>query len=97
MPVGPSGVGFLGDAGKFVSNGRKRIASIADTGVLSVRVVFSAGESRLRLHGFSRGRPDVRAARATVENLAYDSRTGLFHFDLIAKSGTSPVVTLRAR
>jgi hypothetical protein len=96
VPVGASGVGFLGDAGKFVSNGRKRIASIVDTGVLSVRVIFSAGESRLRLHGFSRGRPDVRAARATVENLAYDRRTGLFHFDLVAKSGTSPVVTLKA-
>jgi hypothetical protein len=97
VPVGASGVGFLGDAGKFISNGRKRIASIVDTGVLSVRVIFSAGENRLRLHGFSRVRPDVRTARATVENFTYDSRTRLFHFDLVAKSRTSTIVTLEAR
>ena len=40
VPVGPSGVGFLGDAGKFVSNGRTRIAHLHDTGTLSARVVF---------------------------------------------------------
>ena len=41
VPVGPSGVGFLGDAGKFVSNGRTRIAHLHDTGTLSARVVFA--------------------------------------------------------
>ena len=96
VPVGPSGVGFLGDSGKFVSNGRNRVARIMDTGVLTARVVFSAGERRLRFYGFSLARPKVRAAGATIAELAYDSRTSLFHFDLVARPGTSPVVTLRA-
>jgi hypothetical protein len=96
VPVGPSGVGFLGDPGKFVSNSRNRVERMRDTGVLIARIVFSAGESRLRLQGFSRARPKIRAARARVENLIYDSRTGLFQFDLLAKPGTSPVVALSA-
>jgi hypothetical protein len=96
VPVGPSGVGFLGDAGKFVSNGRNRVDRMRDTGELTARIVLSAGKSRLRLQGFSRARPEIRAARARVENLIYDSRTGLFQFDLLAKSGTSPEVALSA-
>jgi hypothetical protein len=96
VPVGASGVGFLGDSGKFVSNGRNRVARILDTGALTARVVFSTGESRLRFYGFSVSRPKVRAAGATIAGLAYDSHTSLFHFDLVARPGTSPVVTLRA-
>jgi hypothetical protein len=96
VPVGPSGVGFLGDPGKFVSNGRNRVERMRDIGVLIARIVFSAGEGRLRLQGFSRARPEIRATRARVENLIYDSRTGLFQFDLLAKPGTSPVVALSA-
>ncbi|HEY7666048.1 MAG TPA: hypothetical protein VH934_23260, partial [Xanthobacteraceae bacterium] len=94
VPVGPSGVGFLGDAGRFVSNGRNRVDRIRDTGALTARIVFSAGESRLRLHGFSRARPDVRAIGASVQELDYDSRAGLFHFDLVAKPGTSPEIKI---
>jgi hypothetical protein len=93
---GASGVGFLGDAGKFVSNGRNRVAHILDTGTLVARVVFSAGERRIRLYGFSLVQPAIRATRAAVENLAYDSYIQLFQFDLVAKPGTSPVVTLWA-
>jgi hypothetical protein len=96
VPVGASGVGFLGDEEKFVSNGRNRVAGIVDTGVLTARLIFAQGESRLRLYGFSLAPPEVRAARATIEKLAYDPQTRLFHFDLVAKPGTSPVVTLRA-
>jgi hypothetical protein len=96
VPVGASGVGFLGDEGKFVSNGRKRIARIRDNGILRARIIFAKGESRMRLHGFSLARPQVRAAGAAVEHLAYDTRTRLFHFDLISRTGASPLVTIRS-
>src|SRR5262245_13120738 len=72
------------------------VAHIRDTGTLAARVVFSAGERRLHLYGFSFVRPAIQVRRAAVENLAYDSRTQVFHFDLVAKPGTSPVVTLWA-
>ena len=67
VPVGASGMGFLGDAGKFVSNGRNRIAHILDTGTLTARVVFSAGERRLHLYGFSRVQPAIQTTGAKVE------------------------------
>jgi hypothetical protein len=95
VPVGHSGVGFLGDSGKFVSNGN-RVARIRDTGSLKARIIFSAGESRLRFYGFSHAQPKVRAVGATIAELTYDSQTSLFYFDLVARPGTSPVVTLRA-
>jgi hypothetical protein len=96
VPVGRSGVGFLGDADKFVSNGRSRVVRIRDSGALTARIAFSADESRLRLYGFSLARPDVRATEGTIESLAYDPQSRLFHFNLVAQPGTSPVVTLRA-
>ena len=40
--------------------------------------------------------PAIQTTGAVVENLAYNSRTQLFQFDLVAKPNTSPVVTLRA-
>jgi hypothetical protein len=94
VPVGASGVGFLGDASKFVSNGKNRVARIVDTGTLQARIVFSAGETRMHLFGFSRVQPEIHATSAAVENLVYDSLTQLFHFDLIAKSGTMPVLKI---
>jgi hypothetical protein len=96
VPVGASGVGFLGDASKFVSNGKNRVARIVDTGTLQARIVFSAGETRMHLYGFSRVQPVIHATRAAVENLVYDSHTQLFQFDLVAKPSTTPAVILRA-
>ena len=96
VPVGASGVGFLGDASKFVSNGRSRVARILDTGTLLARIVFSAGETRIHLYGFSRVQPVIHAMKAVVENLVYDPHTQLFQFDLVAKPRTTSAVSLRA-
>jgi hypothetical protein len=96
VPVGASGIGFLGEEGKFVSNGRNRISRIRDRGALTARIAFSRGESRLGLHGFARRRPEVSATKAIVENLTYDPGTWRFRFDLVARPGTLPVVTLKA-
>jgi hypothetical protein len=90
VPVGASGIGFLGDAGKFVSNGRARIAHIDDNSVLTARVLFSTNERRVHLYGFSLVKPEIQARRAVIENLAYDPHTQLFQFDLVVKSGMSP-------
>src|SRR5258706_8616956 len=49
VTVGASGVGFLGEDGKFVPNGKQRVASLRDTGTLTARILFVHGEKRLRL------------------------------------------------
>ena len=40
VPAGASGIGFLGDAGKFVSLGSQRISSLSDNGTLKATVEF---------------------------------------------------------
>ena len=95
VPVGASGVGFLGEDGKFVPNGKKRVAGLRDKGTLRARIVFAPGEKRLRFKGFALARPQLHARRGAVENVAYDLHSHLFHFDLAAKQGAS-VVTLWA-
>src|SRR5262249_23497598 len=69
VPVGRSGIGFLGDLDKFVSNGKNRVVTMNDTGEFSARVIFAEGENRLRLHGFSLTRPRVEALDGEVEDV----------------------------
>ena len=60
-PVGTSGIAFLGDAGKFVSCGKKRIEQISDDGVLRVFIRFAAGERRVALRLYSPFQPVAAA------------------------------------
>lgn len=57
--IGPSGIAFLGDSGKFVSCGRKRIEQLSDDGTLHATVRFAAGESQVELHLYSEARPKL--------------------------------------
>lgn len=50
-PAGPSGIAMLGDAGHFVSLGKKRIAALTDDGAVNITIVFAAGESHRTLLG----------------------------------------------
>jgi hypothetical protein len=70
--VGPSGMAFLGDSGKFVSVGKKRVQNLSDDGVLHVSLQFAPGESSVVLHLYSPVKPAVltstgSATRAETE------------------------------
>src|ERR1700680_3406420 len=56
-PIGPSGIAFLGDAGKFVSCGKKRIDILKDDGSLNITVQFAREEREVVLHLYSPVRP----------------------------------------
>jgi hypothetical protein len=94
VPVGRSGVGFLGDTDKFVPNGKARVRTLRNGEALVTRILFARGEERLRLSGFALAPPKVRARHGVVDNVVYDRRSRLFHFDLIAKPRASRSVTL---
>ena len=96
VPVGRSGIGFLGDADKFASNGKNRVVMMNDTGEFSAGVIFAEGENRLHLHGFSLAPPHVEALDGEVEDVVYDPQTRRFHFDLISKPGSSARIVIRA-
>jgi hypothetical protein len=85
-PVGPSGIAFLGDAGRFVPLGRSRVSQLDDDGVLHATVEFAADEAPLTLRGYAPRPPRIEAEGATVAGVAYDAGSGLFTFSLAGES-----------
>jgi hypothetical protein len=65
-PIGPSGIAFLGDSGKFVSCGKKRIEQLSDDGALRVLVRFALGEKFVVLHLYATTPPHASASLGTV-------------------------------
>lgn len=89
-PVGRSGLAFLGDEGKFVSTGRKRISAIKETpGGLTATITFASGEKTVRLFGYAPRAPQVKAVAGTVSDSAYDAASGRFEFTV----APAPTVT----
>jgi hypothetical protein len=77
VPVGPSGVAFLGDTSKFVTRGKKRISSFADNGFLRATVAFAAGETNVTLSGYAPSSPNLFAFSGAA-NVTYNAATHLF-------------------
>ncbi|WP_329064376.1 hypothetical protein [Amycolatopsis sp. NBC_01480] len=77
-PVGQSGIAFLGDAGKFVSAGSKRISRLSDQGKVQAAVQFGTGERSVQLHGYAPAAPKVTVTSGTAGPVSYDAATHLF-------------------
>ncbi len=86
-----SGLCFLGDEGKFVADGRKRIAAIdAENGGLKVTVTFAAGESGVRLFGYSAKVPHMAAVSGSVTGIDFDPATGRYAFSVSPAPAVTP-------
>ncbi len=78
VPVGASGIAFLGDRHQFVSLGKQRIASVTDTGLVDAKVSFAAGETSRTLFGYS-PQPVVVASLAGHHHApVWDSNSEMF-------------------
>ncbi len=97
--VGRSGLAFFGDAGKYVSNGRQRIAALEDAkGKLTVTTTFAAGEKSVRLFGYAKEAPEAVAQRGSVGTVTFDPKTRRFNVEVmpapeVIRSGPDPVQT----
>jgi hypothetical protein len=90
-PFAKCGIAFLGDAGKFVSTGKQRVASLRDmAGGLSAKLVFAAGEDSAKIHGYSAGAPKVTLKGGKATAVEYDSATGHFQFEVRPDADTTP-------
>jgi hypothetical protein len=95
VPVGNSGIAFLGDAGKFVTLGKKRVSELTDDGVLEAALEFAPGEPSVVVQGWAPSKPAVQAVEGRVGRVMYDETTGRFRVDVFpAKSGTARIRAL---
>ncbi len=95
VPIGPSGIGFLGDAGHFVSLGKKRIVQLKDSGSLQTAVVFAKGETSRMVFGYSPSSPAVVATRGVVSLSEYDENTHIFRLTLTPDGVGVALITIR--
>jgi hypothetical protein len=94
VPIGPSGIAFLGDSNKFVTLGKKRISALSDTGVLKATVLFAGSESNLVLSGYAPAKPYAWALGGSVGAVAYDAATGLFTLQVAPNASKTSQVAL---
>jgi hypothetical protein len=93
-PVGPSGIAFLGDAGKFVPHGAERLTHLSDDGKVHATVAFATGEGPVTLHGHATRRPAVTASAGSVGKVGYTRATGLFTVTATAAESNRAVLTI---
>jgi len=91
-PVGPSGIGLLGDLGQFVPLAKQRILSWTDDGTVNLTVAFAPGETSRTIHGYSTTAVMVTAQEGTAGTASFDATTQRFQFDLSpGEDGTATV------
>ncbi len=91
VPVGPSGIAFAGDGGKFVSLGKKRITALSDNGTLTVAVAFASGEVSVTLHGYAAVQPSASATVGAVGPVRWDPGTKVFTLTVTPAQGAASV------
>jgi hypothetical protein len=94
VPIGQSGIGFLGDAGKFVSWGKKRISQVTDSGSVRATITFANGETSLTMYGYAPSQPNVAATDGVVGAVTYNSTTGIFSYPVSPSADGSATVTM---
>lgn len=94
VPLGPSGIAFLGDAHKFASLGSKRVTSLSDDGAVHATIAFGASEGSITLHGYAPTRPEVTAINGSAGPVSYNPATQLFSFSLAAGQHSSATISI---
>jgi hypothetical protein len=88
-PVSSSGIAFLGDEGKFVGTGKKRVASLKDErGKLTAKLLFAAQETEITVHGYAVKSPKVFVQGGNAGDVHFDAATG--YFSVAVKPDTTP-------
>jgi hypothetical protein len=90
-PVGPSGIALFGDAGKFVSMGKERIASLKEgPRSITAEVLFAPGEDSVTLLGDAPAKPAVTVQGGSAAAVKFVARTGFFSVTVSPRPGLAP-------
>jgi hypothetical protein len=91
-PVSPSGVALFGDAGKFASMGKERIASLLEgPRSLTAQVLFAADENSVTLFGDAPSEPTVTVRGGSAGVVAFTRATGYFSVRIAPQVSAPPV------
>jgi len=78
-PISSSGIAFLGDEGKFVGTGKKRVASLKDErGKLTAKLLLAAQETGITVHGYAVKSPRIFVQGGDADAVHFDAATGYF-------------------
>jgi hypothetical protein len=94
VPIGNSGIAFLGDAGQFVPLGKKRVPLVTDTGAVEATILFATGETSRTLEGYSPLYPNVTAVKGQAGQVDWDPSTGLFTVDVSPSADSTALVVI---
>jgi autotransporter-associated beta strand protein len=94
VPVGPSGIAFLGDTNKFITLGKKRISNLADTGVIKATISFASGETNVTLAGYAPSSPYMGALSGSIGVVNYDPIAHLFSLNVTPNSSQTATLAL---
>ena len=86
VPLGPSGIAFLGDLGQFVSLGKQRVSQLSDDGRLRATIQFAPGESSRTVHGYSPSAPVISAIKGATAAFTYDAAAHRFTVSVVPDS-----------
>src|SRR3981189_1410413 len=78
VPLGQSGIAFLGDPDQFVSLGKQRISQLSDNGRVRVTIQFAHGENSRTVQGYSPTAPVIISIKGKTGAPMYDSATHRF-------------------
>lgn len=90
-PVGASGIGFLGDQGKFASLGKKRISALSDDGTLSVSVAYAVEETSVTLRGYAPSQPTATSTAGSVGAVVWNAETKIFTVPVMPAAGAATI------
>jgi hypothetical protein len=89
VPIGQSGIAFLGDLDQLVSLGKQRVSQLSDDGTVRLTVQFAQGEQSRTLHGYSPTSPLIKPLRGKAGVAVYDSATHRFTVSVLPDSDGS--------
>jgi hypothetical protein len=96
VPLGQSGIAFLGDRDQFVSLGKQRISQLADNGRVRVTIQFAHGENSRTVHGYSPTAPVITPIKGKTGVPMYDSAAHWFTVAVLPDSNGSAELEIRS-
>jgi hypothetical protein len=90
-PLGAQGMALLGDEGKFVGTGKRRVAELSQgADGLRVKLLFAQGEGRVTLRGYAASEPRAQSDTGARLPLLYDPASGRFSVSVAADLSQTP-------